>query len=268
MKPTLAAFLFAIWSAIFAWADEPTMPASSGAETGMQENCIVFMAGFPDHGHVARYQFFRLAEAMAADATLQFQAALEQYGAGDIAPETPIVDVVEGIANPVIRQAAPSLAVAQTAHLISFAKTCAPFIAGQAASLEAFDATLAHAEFNQVVQEDALFLRQVLSDVLFRLRANEDPVHGPAVLRYTEALVVTRDEIEFAGFESDVGEIEALFMDDLDGRLARSNEIINGDMRAESVSSAVALADDLNEATRETHRQAMRATLAQILLGG
>ena len=233
-----------------------------------QEDCIIFMSGFPDHGHVARYQFFRLAEAMAVDATPEFEAVLEFYGEGEVAPDTPVVNVVEGIANPVIRQAAPSLAVAQTAHLISFAKACGAFISGQAASLEAFDNTLAHADFNQVVQEDALFLRQVLSDVLFRLEANADPVHGSAVTAYADALVVTRDNIEFASFDSDVDEIEALFMTDLDGRLARSNDVINGDMHGDSVSSAVSLADDLNESTRETHRQAMRVTLARILLGG
>ncbi|MEM9669184.1 MAG: hypothetical protein AAF950_09695 [Pseudomonadota bacterium] len=269
-KRMFLACLFAAASSTFCEAEEIVVPAQHHAENRaqVQEDCIVFMAGFPDHGHVARYQFFRLTEAMAADVTPDFQAVLDAYGEGEVAPETPIVDVVEGIANPVIRQAAPSLAVAQTAHLISFAKTCQPFITGQASSLEAFDGTLADANFNQVVEEDALFLRQVLSDVLFRLQADEDPSHSAAVLAYADALVITRNRIEFTAFDSEVDSIEALFMADLDGRLARSNDIINEDMNADSVSSAIGLADDLNQATRDTHKQAMRLTLARILLGG
>ena len=37
-----------------------------------QEFCITVMSGFPDDGHLARYQFFRLTEEMATDATPEF----------------------------------------------------------------------------------------------------------------------------------------------------------------------------------------------------
>jgi len=232
-----------------------------------QENCIEIMAAFPDNGHIPRYQFFRLAQAIGTDATPAFRAAILEYGQGSVPADTPIADLIEGIANPVLRQAAPSIAVAQMAHLIEFSQNCDTFIAGQAGSLEAFDPTLANAEFNAVIAEDALFLRQVLADVLYRLEADQDAVYGPAINAYAASLVAMRDNIEFASFNSEVEELETLFMNDLDGRLARSNDIINGEMNNESLANAIALSDDLNDAARQQQEQQARETLYRILYG-
>jgi len=82
------------------------------------------MSGFPDDGHLARYQFFRLTEEMAVDATPEFVSAMTHYAEGDVADDSPIMDVIEDIANPVLRQAAPELAIANMAHLIDFANQC------------------------------------------------------------------------------------------------------------------------------------------------
>ena len=232
-----------------------------------QENCIEVMSAFPDNGHVPRYQFFRLTQAIGTDATPEFRAAIAEYGQGSVAPDTPIADIIEGIANPVLRQAAPSIAVAQMAHLIEFSQNCDTFIAGQAGSLEAFDPSLANAEFNAVIAEDALFLRQVLADVMYRLEADQDAVYGPAVNAYAASLVAMRDNIEFAAFNSEVEELETLFMDDLDGRLARSNDIINGEMNNEALANAIALSDDLNDSARQLQEQQARETLRRILYG-
>ena len=232
-----------------------------------QENCIEVMSAFPDNGHVPRYQFFRLTQAIGTDATPEFRAAIAEYGQGSVAPDTPIADIIEGIANPVLRQAAPSIAVAQMAHLIEFSQNCDTFIAGQAGSLEAFDPTLANAEFNAVIAEDALFLRQVLADVMYRLEADQDAVYGPAVNAYAASLVAMRDNIEFAAFNSEVEELETLFMDDLDGRLARSNDIINGEMNNEALANAIALSDDLNDSARQLQERQARETLRRILYG-
>lgn len=235
------------------------------AATQTQEDCIMTMAGFPDEGHVARYQFFRLTQELAADTTPGFRAALDKYGDGEVAQDTPILDVIENIANPVLRQAAPELAVANMDHLIDFSDRCEPYLTGQIQSLKAYDAELSFED--PVINEDALFLRQVLSDSLFRLGANEDPQHSWAVQTYASALVSTRDEIEFTSFEVEIDDLEALYMTDLDGRLARSNDIINEEMDREALSDAMSLNDDLNEDAKKKSNQNMLRTLARILGG-
>jgi hypothetical protein len=273
---TLAAILTSacLFGVGYADTGEPSVPPleKERIELGVdraasQEACIEIMAAFPDNGHVPRYQFFRLAQEIGTDATPAFRAAIREYGQGSVAPDTPIADIIEGIANPVLRQAAPSIAVAQMAHLIEFSQNCDTFVAGQAASLEAFDPTLANGEFNAVIAEDALFLRQVLADVLYRLEADQDAVYGPAIISYAASLVEMRDNIEFAAFDSEVEELETLFMEDLDGRLARSNDIINGEMNNEAIANAIALSDDLNDAARELQERQARETLYRILFG-
>jgi len=276
MRNITAALASALMLGAVSYADteEPNIPAFEkerielGADMAAnQEACIEIMAAFPDNGHVPRYQFFRLAQEIGTDATPAFRGAIREYGQGSVAPDTPIADIIEGIANPVLRQAAPAIAVAQMAHLIEFSQNCDTFVAGQAGSLEAFDPTLANAEFNAVIAEDALFLRQVLADVLYRLEADQDPVYGPSIIAYAASLVEMRDNIEFAAFDSEVEELETLFMEDLDGRLARSNDIINGEMNNEALANAIALSDDLNDAARELQERQARETLYRILFG-
>lgn len=241
---------------------EPPVLASEAVDT--QERCIIIMTGFPDAGYEERYQFFRLIEAMGEDATPSFRATLTYYGDGDIAPETPITDVIETIANPVFRQVAPSITIAQMRHLIEFASNCDSFIGGQISSLEAYDTALREASLNTLIGEDALFLRQVVADALYRLEADKHPVHAQAVTAYARALVQARNNIEFASFESELDEIEALFLSDLDGRLARSNDIINNEMSPESVAAAIALSDDLNASAREQARLQRQENIIRI----
>lgn len=243
-------------------ADAPPVLSLSAQED--QERCITILTGFPDTGYEERYQFFRLIEKMGADATPAFRATLAEYGAGEVDPETPVPDVIEAIANPVLRQAAPSIAVAQMGHLIEFSKTCETFIAGQIGSLEAFDTGLSEPGFNTIIGEDALFLRQVVADALYRLEADKNPAHSEAVITYARSLVVARNNIEFASFESEVDQIEALFLSDLDGRLARSNDIINNEMSAETIASAISLSDDLNDSAREQARRQRQENLIRI----
>jgi len=241
---------------------EAPVLATGAAET--QERCITIMTGFPDANYEERYQFFRLIEEMGADATPSFRAAIAHYGEGEVPPETPVTEVIELIANPVLRQAAPSIAIAQMGHLIEFSKTCETYIDGQTASLEAYDTALNQASLNTVIGEDALFLRQVIADALYRLDADKDPIHAAAVTTYARSLIAARNNIEFASFESEIDEIEALFLTDLDGRLARSNDIINNEMSAESVAAAIALSDDLNEGAREQARRQRQENLLRI----
>jgi len=266
LLPPLCALVFALQPSMAQDAQsaptEPPVLAIAEAET--QERCIRIMTGFPDANYEERYQFFRLIEEMGADATPEFRAAIAYYGEGDVPPETPVPEIIEVIANPVLRQAAPSIAIAQMGHLIEFSKTCETFITGQVNSLEAYDTALNQSALNTIVGEDALFLRQVIADALYRLDADKDPVHAGAVTTYARSLIAAGNQIEFASFESEVDEIEAIFLSDLDGRLARSNDIINNEMSAESVAAAIALSDDLNAGAREQARRSRQENLLRI----
>lgn len=242
---------------------EMAIPEASVQDSSTQEYCINVMSGFPNEDIVPRYQFFKLTTDLAVDATPGFQAALTMFGDGVVNPATPIVEVIETIANPVLRQAAPELIISHTAHLIDFSNRCALYVDGQVNSLRAFDAKLANDD--RVIAEDALFLRQVLSDSLFRLDANIDPVHGPAVQAYADTLVFARDNLEFQDYASDVEDLETLFMADLDGRLARSNDVINNEVNRETLGDAVTLSKDMNKASKEQADRQSLLTLLRIL---
>ena len=230
--------------------------------------CINAMSDFPTDDPERRYQFFRLSEEMGRDMTDDLRAALDEYGDEEVPPGSSVLDVIENIANPVLRQAAPRITVSNMAYVIDFATICEPFISGQTDSLVAFDASLTDAEFNAVIIEDALFLRQILSDSLFRLGANEDLQYSAAVAQYAQSLVTTRDEVEFSTFESELGNLEALYMDDLDGRLKRSNDMINEEMDRETLGDAVALSDSLMKAEKKKAKERQLYSLIRILGGG
>ena len=81
-------------------------------------------------------------------------------------------------------------------------------------------------------------------------------------------MVLQRDAVEFAAFETDIAELETLFMDDLDGRLARSNDVINSEMDREVLGDAIQLANDLNESAKERARQERLFRLLRLFGGG
>jgi len=230
--------------------------------------CINTMAEFPTDNHEIRYQFFRLTEEMARDMTPNFRQALKQYGDNRFVSDRPMLKAIEDIANPVLRQAAPEITIANMAYVIDFASICEPVLTGQISSLKAFDSALKDAEFNAVIVEDSLFLRQILSDSLFRLGADKDSLYSASINQYANALVKTRDEVEFSTFEAELGDLEAVYMNDLDGRLKRSNDIINEEMDREILGDSVALSDSMNKAEKEKAKQRQVYTLIRILGGG
>jgi len=59
------------------------------------------------------------------------------------------------------------------------------------------------------------------ADSLSRLGADQDPRFALVSQNYADALIRTRDAVEFETFVSEVDELEALYMTDLDGRLKR-----------------------------------------------
>lgn len=233
-----------------------------------QDMCITQMAEFPTDDAVARYQFFKLVQDTAFGATDRTQALFHHYGQPPVEPGTPVLSVIEDIANPVLRQAAPQIIVASMDYMIDFALDCEVFITGQTESLLAFDATLSNPDFNSAIAEDALFLRQILDESLTALGAKSDPVWADAAAVYAASLVKQRDVVEFAAFEMDIAELESLYMEDLDGRLKRSNDTINAEMDRELLRDSVRLSNDLNSASRERARQERLYRLVRIFGGG
>lgn len=230
--------------------------------------CINTMASFPTENHEIRYQFFRLTDETLRDMTPNLREALSKYGDKKIAKDSSMLQAIEDIANPVLRQAAPEITIANMVHVIDFAAICKPIITGQINSLEAYDSALKDVKFNAVIVEDALFLRQILSDSLIRLGADKDPLYRDSVKTYANALVKTRDDVEFTSFEAELDDLEALYMDDLDGRLKRSNDMINEEMDREVLGDSVALSDSMNNAEKDKAKQRQLYTLIQILGGG
>ena len=233
-----------------------------------QDRCITQMAEFPTDDPTARYQFFKLVSDVAYGADDETRALFDHYGQPAVESGTPVLSVIEDIANPVLRQAAPEIVVSSMNYLVDFATVCNVYITGQTESLVAFDPTLSRPEVNTVIAEDALFLRQILSESLSRLGADGDPVWANAARQYSRSLVAQRDAVEFAAFETDIAELETLFMDDLDGRLARSNDVINSEMDREILGDAIQVSDDMNEAAKERAKQERLYRLIRIFTGG
>lgn len=238
------------------------------AASPIQEKCITIMSGFPNSDHEPRYQFFKLTQALTEDVTPSFRATIDYFGDSFVTPDTPVTEVIENIANPVFRQAAPEITIGNMGYLIDFALDCETYLSGQIESLVAFDRNLANPDLNIIIAEDALFMRQILSDSLFRLSAHEHEIFGPYVQAYADSLVTTRDDIEFAGFENELASIEALYLTDLDGKLARSNDVINNEMDQEALVTSLEITDDLNEEAERKSKGKMLRTLISILGGG
>lgn len=250
-------------SELYGITTQPTAVAGQN-----QDRCITQMAEFPTDDPTARYQFFTLVSDVAYGADSEMISLFNHYGQPAVDPGTPVLSVIEDIANPVLRQAAPAIIVSSMNYLVDFSVACDVYIKGQTESLSAFDPTLSTPEVTSVIAEDALFLRQILSESLSRLGADDDPTWGNSARSYSRSLVAQRDAVEFAAFETDIAELETLFMNDLDGRLARSNDVINSEMDREVLGDAVQLSDDMNEAAREQARQQRLYSLLRIFGGG
>ena len=233
-----------------------------------QDRCISQMAEFPTDDPTARYQFFKLVSDVAYGADGDARALFDHYGQPAVQSGTPIVSAIEDIANPVLRQAAPEIVVSSMNYLVDFAQSCEVYIDGQTDSLLAFDPTLGNPELTTVITEDVLFLRQILTESLSRLGADTDAQWASVTNQYSGSLIAQRDAVEFAAFETDIAELETLFMDDLDGRLARSNDVINSEMDREVLGDSISLARQLNEDAKKKARDDRLFRLLRIFGGG
>lgn len=260
MKRLLLSSLAALGLAAPVSADVDLAATSAGDRS---EACVTLMSGFPDDGAESRYVFFRLSQELAKDITPELAQTMGDYMAANEArrlpADWPMMEVVEDIADPVLRQAAPEQTVAGMAHIAYFDALCSDFVAGQVDSLAAFDPALAQADL--YIREDALYLRQILAEALDRLGG------GAAVDAYAQTLVTERDDIEFTGFASDVGELESLYMGDLDTKLATSNDMVNDGVDVEIYQDAVSMADDMNASAAKQMRRDRLNTLCRIMNG-
>ena len=244
-----------------AFAALPAQAADAPALSAEQsETCVTLMRGFPDDSVEERYLFFRLSQELSKGITNDLAATMTRYMAENetrrLPADHPMMEVVEDIADPVLRQAAPEQTVAGMAHIAYFDALCGSFIDGQVSSLQAYDASLLDADL--YIREDALYLRQILAEALDRLGG------GVAVDAYAATLVTERDDIEFTGFESDVGDLEALYIGDLDTKLARSNDVVNEGVSPEAFEDALALAEDMDKQARKQAERERLMTLCQI----
>lgn len=227
------------------------------------EQCITMMSGFPDDSPESRYVFFRLSQELARDITPELSQLMADFMAEHetrrLPADWPMIDVVEDIADPVLRQAAPAQTVASMAHIAYFNALCGAFVDGQVKSLAAFKPELAEADLS--IREDALYLRQILAEALDRLGGSD----SDAVEDYTVSLVAERDDIEYVGFVDEVAELEALYMGDLDTKLSRSNDAVNEGVDTEALSEAMTLAQDMDEQARRQAQQERLYSLVRIL---
>ena len=97
-----------------------------------QDYCIAIITGFPNEDQVSRYQFFKLTDELAVDVDPDFKAALIAHRGDPFPEDIPVLDVIEVIANPVLRQAAPEVVVSAMHHLIDFNQKCDPYLSDQA----------------------------------------------------------------------------------------------------------------------------------------
>ena len=229
--------------------------------------CINTLASFQTENPEARYQFYALTQEVARDASPEFRRAIAHYSQGETASGDSILGALEDATNPVLRQAAPELTLANFDYVIDFASQCQGALSGQISSLKAYDPALGNAEFNALISEDALFLRQILSDSLSRLGADQDPRFALVAQNYADALIRTRDAVEFETFVSEVDELEALYMTDLDGRLKRSNDMINEEIDREVLGDAVGLSNSMDDAAARRAKEERILSLIRIMGG-
>jgi hypothetical protein len=228
----------------------------------LNDFCATQMTSLAGGTLSGRHQLFVLLSEAGRGADEDLIDVLDAYGVGQVDPSTPLLQVVEDIANPVLLQAAPNATVGQMAHLIRFSQECGLILDGQIAALEATSPDLANGVYKQAIGEDAIFLRSMLLDALYRLNADSDPVHGQAVAAYQRDLVGQRDDIEFAAFDAELAALEEEFTGDLDKRLDLANTSIGETAGAIDAKGAAEVA----RALTDVQRAEANARMAQIMI--
>lgn len=264
IKTTLISVTAALSAMLFPVSGNTQTSALIPLDVDQTEKCITMMAGFPNDEPGSRYVFFRLSQELSKGITPELSQLMADHLAKNkvkrLPPDWPIMDVIEGIADPVLRQAAPAQTVAFMAHIAYFNALCGSYVDGQVEALRAYDPDLEESDI--LVREDALYLRQILAEALNRLNETEDDL----IEAYSADLVAERDDIEFTQFDSDIDELETLFMGDLDEKLATSNDMINNEAEI-GLDDAISLSRSMNIQASRRAKEERVYTLVRILGG-
>lgn len=242
-------------------------PAHSIADLTPQnsEFCAGMMAGFPDDSLINRYQFFRLIQSMKAGVDSDMRAAFTHYGEKTDMGQTGVVETIENLSDPVVLQSSPAYALTNASHLIRYAEDCSPFIASQISSIEFAEPSVTEAAMEEVLAEDAVYLRALVMESLESLSAQNHPIYGPATERYEGATIYIRNEGEFIGFEA---ELEALTNDtiaEIDDKLALHLQMVEGDIDKETVSTSSDMLESMNRTSKQESHRGVYETLFRIL---
>lgn len=241
------------------------LAALSPAQADTGEYCAQMMSGFPNTEMQNRYHFFTLVNHLTEGYTEDLDAAVVQFSNYPLEAGTPVVDVIEEIVDPVLRQADPTFGLSQVRHLIQFGQTCREFTSSQLNAIELMHPEFTEPEFQLGIVEDALFIRSVLSDALRELRAHEDPVHGRPVLSYERETEMLRDTAERTLVKRDMDNLYAEFEEDIEQRFAMVESTDVGTTDTEATSTAVKTWKDLNNASRR-ERRAEAAQIFKLML--
>lgn len=238
-----------------------------GPQVTAPERCQAMMIQFPSDSLQSRYEFFRMVNDAAEGADDDFIAALEALSAGTVPRDATLAQVVEMIASPVLRQGAPSMTVGYMGYLVGYGHECGAFIEDQIAALEAAEPNFDDPGYHRQITENALFMKSILVDALYRLEADVDPAYGAMIAAYERGMVHHRDEMEFAEFDAELAALEEEFMGDLGQRLELSNQVVGSGMDGDITSSSIGLSSEMSrESRREAQEQVIR-TWGHILNG-
>jgi hypothetical protein len=223
------------------------------------------MTGFPDESLINRYQFFRLIQSMKAGVDIDMRGALAHYSeAADMTGMT-IVETVQNLSDPVILQSAPAFALTNAGRLIRYAEDCGAFISSQVRSIEYAEPSVTDADMEEVLAEDAIFLRALVLQSLESLSASDHPIYGPALQRYEGATIYIRNEAEFIGFEAELEALTNETIADIDEKLALHLDMVEGDLDKESISTSSDMLESMNQTSKEESHRGVYQTLNRIL---
>lgn len=227
--------------------------------------CTQMMTGFPDESLVNRYQFFRLIQSMKSGVDSDMRAGLSHYGEKvDLSTEN-VVDTVQNLSDPVVLQSSPAFALSNASHLIRYAEECNGFISSQISAIEYAEPSVKEASMEEILAEDAVFLRALIVQSMETLSAGDHPVYGPAMRRYEGATIYIRNEAEFIGFEAELDALTAETISEIDDKLALHLSMVEGDINNESISTSSDMLESMNKTSKQESHRGVYNTLYRIL---
>jgi hypothetical protein len=199
-----------------------------------------------------QYQTLRLLQLLAEGGGSSFERLLADNGviAGN---ESSLDESLIKIGDATAQLSDPKLVLSCGLQIMKTAQKNGSWLATRIAELEASSPQL-EARFDPVVLEDAVKLRSFMSEQLERLGV--DPANSSFQAYFSQTTRI-RDNLEFISFEQELGQITVASVNDLSSQLDAGQSAIEKRFDPESVTSAVARAETMNEATREQTKSKM-----------